>query len=128
MPIASTLAGQILSKVFGAVNFSPDATYYIGLRAGGTELSGGGYARVAVTNNTTNFPTVTTNQIVNGTAITFPQASANWITADEVAIYDASSGGNLRGYGVLDASVSVLAGQTRSFAAGDLKIKIIPAV
>lgn len=128
MPIATALAGQILSKVFGAANFTPDATYYIGLRSAGTELSGGAYARVAVTNNTTNFPTVATNLLVNGTVITFPQATADWNVADEVAIYIASSGGSPKLTGVLDTSVRVLTGQTRQFAAGDLKFKIIPVI
>lgn len=128
MPISNAEAGQILSKVFGGVNFSAEATWYVGLRAGGTELSGGSYARVSVTNNTTNFPTVATNIMVNGVAITFPQATGDWTTADEVALYVASSGGSPKYTGILDAPVTVLTGQTRSFAAGDLKVKLIPTV
>lgn len=128
MPLATAIAAQVLNKLFGTTNFTPEVTYYVGLRGGGTELSGSGYARVAVTNNVTNFPNVATNIMVNGTAITFPQASADWATADEVAIYVASSGGSPKFTGVLDSSVTVRAGQTRSFAAGDLKIKLIPAI
>jgi hypothetical protein len=124
MSILAAEAAQILNKIFGATNYTPAATYYIGLRAGGTELSGGSYARVAVTNNTTNFPNVAANIMVNGTAITFPQATADWTTADEEAIYVASSGGSPRFAGALDYPVTVRTGQTRSFAAGDLKVRI----
>ena len=126
MSILAAEAAQILNKLFGATNFSSEATWYVGLLSGGTELSGGSYARVAVTNNTTNFPNVAANIMVNGTAITFPQATANWNTADQVGLYTASSGGTLKYKDDLEAPVTVLTGQTRSFAAGDLKIKLIP--
>ena len=125
MPIETSHAAELLNKDFGATDYTPPATWYVGLRSGGTELSGSGYARVAVTNNTTNFPNISTNIMVNGTAITFPQASADWATADEVALYVASSGGTPKYTGVLDNPVTVRSGQTRQFAAGDLKIKLI---
>lgn len=126
MSVLAAEAAQILNKIFGATNYTPAATYYVGLRNGGVELSGGSYARVAVTNNTTNFPNVAANTMVNGTAIAFPQATADWDTADEVVLYLASSGGSPRFAGALDNPVTVTTGQTRSFAAGDLKIKLIP--
>lgn len=125
MPILTTHAAQILNKEFGATNYTAEATWYVGLRAGGTELSGGSYARVALTNNTTNFPNVAANIMVNGVAVTFPQATGDWTTADEIALYIASSGGTPKYTGTLDNPVSVKTGQTRSFAAGDLKIKFI---
>jgi hypothetical protein len=128
MGIAASHAGEILSKDFGGVNYTPPATWYVGLLSGGVELSGNGYARVAATNNTANFPTVSTNLIVNGTAITFPQATGNWAQADEVGLWIASSGGSAKYQDDLDSPVTVQTGQTRSFAAGDLKIKIIPVI
>lgn len=128
MGIAASHAGEILSKDFGAVNYTPPATWYVGLLSGGTELTGGSYARVAVTNDATSFPTVTTNLIVNGIAIAFPQATSDWATADEVALFIASSGGSPKYRDSLDNPVTVRTGQTRSFAAGDLKIKIIPVI
>lgn len=125
MPILTTQAAQILNKEFGATNYTANATWYVGLRAGGVELSGGSYARVAVTNNVTNFPNVAANIMTNGTTITFPQATGTWTTADEVALYIASSGGTPKYTGILDNTVSVQSGQTREFAAGDLRIKFI---
>ncbi len=125
MSILSTHAAQILNKEFGGTNYTPEATFYVGLRAGGTELSGGAYARVAVANNVTNFAAVAANIKVNSTAITFPQANADWLTADEVALYVASSGGTPKYTGVLDNPVTVRNGQTRSLAAGALKIIVL---
>lgn len=125
MPILTTHAAELLNKDFGATNYTPPATWYVGLRSGGTELLGSGYARVALTNNTTSFPNVAANIMVNGVVITFPAASADWLTADEVAIYIASSGGTPKYTGTLDQTVTVLSGQTRQFAAGDLVIKFI---
>jgi hypothetical protein len=124
MSILAAEAAQILNKVFGGTNFSAEATWYVALRAGGTELTGGSYARVAVTNNTTNFPNVANNIMVNGTAITFPQATADWTQADEVALYTTSSGGTAKYVGSLDNLVTVKTGQTRSFAAGDFKVRL----
>jgi hypothetical protein len=125
MPILTTQAAQILNKEFGGTNYSAEATWYLGLRSGGSELSGGSYARVPVTNDTTSFPNVAANIMVNGVAITFPQASADWATADEVALFSASSGGTARYTGLLDTPVTVQSGQTREFAPGDLTIKFV---
>jgi hypothetical protein len=128
MGIAASHAGELLSKDFGSVNYTPPASWFVGLLSGGVELSGGSYARVEVVNDGTNFPTVTTNLIVNGTAITFPQATADWAQADEVGLWIASSGGSPKYTDDLDNPVTVRTGQTRSFAASDLKIKIIPVI
>jgi hypothetical protein len=124
MSILAAEAAQILNKVFGGTNFSSEATWYVALRAAGTELSGGSYARVSVTNDTTSFPNISTNEMVNGVAITFPQATADWTSADEVALYTASSGGTARFVGSLDNPVTVRTGQTRQFAAGDFKVRL----
>lgn len=127
MATATSRAAEILNKEFNGTNYTPTATWYVGLRGSGIELSGGAYARVAVVANSTNFPVIAgTNIMKNGTAITFPQATADWNTADEVALYTASSGGTPIHTGVLDTSVRVLTGQTRQFPANDLKIKITP--
>ncbi len=125
MPILASHAAELLNKDFGSTNYTPPATWYVGLKSSGTELTGSGYARVAVVNNVTNFPNVAANIMVNATAITFPAASADWLTVDEVALYIASSGGTAKFTGVLDSPVSVISGQTRQFAINDLKIKFI---
>jgi hypothetical protein len=58
--------------------------------AGGVEVSGGGYARQAVT-----FGAASAGSMANSADVTFPQASAAWGNIVGFGIYDALSGGNL---------------------------------
>jgi len=109
-------------------------TVYIGLytatptdvNASGTEVTGGSYARVAVTNNTTNWPAATgTNPSTkaNGVAVTFPAPTANWGTAVAFSIYDAPTGGNELFWGPLAANKTINSGDPApSFAIGTLQV------
>lgn len=123
------LENAILNHVLGAQTYTPPATVYVALytaapgeSGGGTEVSGGGYARVAVANNTTNWPTTTTGTKSNGTAIQFPQATANWGTVVAWGILDAATGGNLLYYGDVSPNRTVNAGDVAQFAAGALTL------
>ncbi len=97
------LANEILDHVLGGGDYSRPATVYCALYttlpdadgSGGTEVTGGSYARVAITNNGTNFPAAAAGQKSNGAAITFPAPSADWGAVVGAALLDASSGGNL---------------------------------
>lgn len=125
---------KILDYVFSTAAFTPAATLYFGLStttvsdAGGniTEPSGNAYARVAVTNNATNFPaaSVGAGSKGNGVAITFPQASGSWGTVTDFFISDASSAGNIYGYGVLGTAKTVTNGDTVQFAINGLTITL----
>lgn len=126
MPISNAGGAEILNKEFNTANYTPAVTYYIGFRGAGTELTGNGYARIAVTLNTTNFPTISTTLMTNGAVFSTPQATGgDWLEADEVAIFIASSGGTPRYTGLLDSPFTLLNGQTRSFAAGALRVRFI---
>lgn len=117
----TSTANENLDKWFGGTNFTPPATWYVGLlKAGDTELSGDGYARVAVTNNPTNFPNASAKQKAIAVSVTFPEATADWDEALKVGFWDAASGGNLKFKTLLDAPVTVLNGIEFVFAAGDL--------
>ena len=87
---------------------------------GGTEVTGGSYARVAVVANTTNFPTTTSESISNATVITFPNATASWGTVTGAAIFDAATAGNLLYWAPLTTSQSVGIGVTAEFLANAL--------
>lgn len=89
----------------------------------GTEVTGGGYARVAVTTSATNF-TIATNVATNGIALTFPRASASWGTVVAYQFYDAATAGNPLFYGTLTTSQTINAGSTPSFAAGQLTVNM----
>lgn len=128
------LEDELLDHVFGGADYTRPATLYIALCTADptdagtgssiTEPSGNNYARVAVTNNATNFPASSSGAKSNGTAVTFPQASGSWGTVTHFAICDASSAGNMLGHGDLTVSKAVSSGDTPSFAIGDLDITL----
>jgi hypothetical protein len=79
------LENAILDHVLGGPDYTRPGTLYIALytvaptdAGGGTEVAGGSYARVAVTNNSTNFPAAAGGAKTNGTLIEFAEATANW--------------------------------------------------
>lgn len=136
MSFSNVYEGLVLDHLFGGIDLGgPDlerpATVYVALftaaptdSGGGTEVSGGSYARVAVTNNATNWPEASFGVKSNGTAITFPTATASWGTVVAVGIYDASPSGNLMIWGNLTTSKAVASGDTPSFAAGALEFSL----
>jgi hypothetical protein len=98
------LSNKILGLIFGNTAYTPPATLYCALftvipgpgGTGGTEVSGAGYARVAVANNTTNFPVPSSQQSSNAAIIDFgTPTGAGWGTIVAGGWYDAASGGNL---------------------------------
>lgn len=126
---------ELLDHVFGNAAYTAPATLYIGLytaaptdsstgSSGGTEVSGGSYAREPVTNNATNFPAASGGAKENGTAVTFDQATANWGNVVAFGIFDAATNGNLLAWADLTAPKDVDDGDTASFAAGDIDITL----
>lgn len=130
------LEKEILDHILGGGIYQRPATVWIGLwtsalsdsSTGSTagEVSGGAYARVSRTNNSTNWPAAsgTTATKSNGTAITFPQATASWGTVTYFCIIDAPTAGNILGWGALTQSKAIGAGDTAAFAIGDLDVTL----
>ena len=98
--------------------------WYIGLHTAdvtdagtGTEVTGNGYARTAVSF------TVTNDTATNSATVTFPTASGgSWGTVSHLGIWSASSGGTLYYHGILTASKSVADGDTFTIQSGALTI------
>ncbi|NIQ91004.1 MAG: hypothetical protein GWM98_04640 [Nitrospinaceae bacterium] len=132
MSFGDYLENEVLDHVFGADSYSPPASLYVGLSStdpgddgsGITEPSGGAYARVEVTNNTTNWPAAVSGAKANGTLISFPKATALWGTMAWVIIMDAASGGNFLAGGALTASKIVDVNDQPSFSAGDIVVTL----
>jgi hypothetical protein len=128
--LSDDAANNMLDVVFSKATNTAPTTHYIGLSTttptntgtNVTEPSGGSYARVAVTNNATNWPAASARAKSNGVAITFPVASASWGTATHFVIYDASSGGTFVAWGALSGATTIGNGVQCSFAIGDLDI------
>ena len=92
---------------------------------GGTEVTGGAYARQQVTQADAqwNAPGVA-GLTDNVNDITFPVATANWGTVTHMAIFDAVTAGNLLFHRILVASKVVNTDDTFKFAAGDLDVTL----
>jgi len=98
------LEDKLLNHTFRNLAFTPPTTVYLALftaapgeTGGGTEVSGGDYARQAITFGAPS-PSGT---IKNSADITFPTATADWGTITHVAIMDAATAGNMLVYGAL---------------------------
>jgi hypothetical protein len=91
---------------------------------GGTEVSGGSYARVAVVRtgagwNAATGALATSN---NTGTITFPTATGSWGTVTQFGIFDAATVGNLLYWGDLTTSKTISSGDTATFAASAISI------
>lgn len=120
---------ELLDHVLGNQAYSAPETVYVALyttaptdAGGGVEVSAAGYARVAVTNDLTNWPAAVAGAKANGEEITFPTATGDWGTVVAFAILDAASGGNFLYWGDLTASKEIKNGDTAKFAVGTLSI------
>ena len=92
------------------------------LDTGGSEVSGGSYARQGPSafTNTGNNPTVSSNSGI----ITFPAATANWGTVTHFGVWDAVTAGNYLGSGAVTTAKAVTSGDTARFAANALTITV----
>lgn len=85
---------------------------------GGTEVTGGSYARVSAS-----FSAASGGATSNDAAVTFPSPTANWGTVTHFGILDASTSGNLLYWGALGTSRNILNGDNApAFAAGALVV------
>lgn len=126
----------ILNHVFTDPAWTPPTTLYIGLssttptEAGGnvTEPSTGSYARVSTVAADWSAASGTAPAVKTNTAVkTFPTATADWVAAANLThfvIFDASTAGNVVLWGLLGTAKPVLNGDTPSFAAGALVVKL----
>lgn len=136
------------AQALGLANSSAGAgsgptSLYVGLfttaptdSTAGTEVSGGSYARVAVTSSLANWAgtqsagsttasTGTSGTTSNNGTITFPAPTANWGTIVAAGVFDSSSGGMLLAYGALTTNKTVNNGDAApSFAAAALTFQI----
>lgn len=132
MPVTTYLANKTLEHQLGKtaytmpqvfVAFSSTTPVLDGTNV--TEPSGGSYARVATTGAT--WGDAAGRSITNAAAITFSQASADWLAGANITygvLYDAVTLGNCLGYGVLTVAKNILSGDTASIAIGELTVTI----
>lgn len=95
----------------------------------GSEISGNAYARVAVTANSTNFPSASSAQpavISNGASIAFPTPTADWGLAVGFLLSDAATAGNIWAWGAMTSALDCASGSSPSFAASALQLEMTP--
>jgi len=136
--LSDYLEAKYLDHTYNGVSFTPPTGVYIALYTSdptdadaGTEVSGGGYARVLVNPSGGGAPefnlAVTDGDgklVDNADSITFPTATAAWGTITHFGAKDAATGGNLLHHGALDEPQVVNTGGTLKIAAGDLKLRM----
>lgn len=114
---STALANAIADHILGGPDYVRVATVYYALFSAdpmpsqgvSNELAYGGYARVAKTNNATNFPAAVAGLKSNGVVVQFPTHDGT--TGDEDAthfgIFDSLSGGVFLAGGELDTTYNI---------------------
>lgn len=122
MPKTYYLANNVLNVALRGIPFTPPVTVYVALytvaptvSGGGTEVSGGAYAR-----QTVSLSAPVNGQLASTADVLFPVATAAWGTVTSFAILDASSGGNMLYFSNLSTPRTVLASDQIRFPTGQL--------
>lgn len=115
---------KVLDHLNGKASFAMPTAYVALFTAapsdagGGTEVTGGSYARVATSGAT--WTAASGGSTSNAAAVTFPTASASWGTVTHYATFDAATSGNMLRWAALTAPKTIGSGDTASFAIGAL--------
>lgn len=125
------LENEVLDHLLSAATYTAPGTTHIALytvaptdAGGGTEVTGGSYARVAYTNTVANWPAAVGGAKSNANLIDFGTATANWGTVVAMSIMDAGAAGNMLFYGNLAVSKTVNNGDGFRFLATHLNVAL----
>jgi hypothetical protein len=125
MSFSNFLETEILDHVFAGAAYTAPSTHYLALftaapgeTGGGTEVSGGAYARQSVAFTTTG------NTTSNNAAVEYPTATASFGTVTHVGVFDAATSGNLMAYATLSSSKTIDTGDVFRVPTGDLDITL----
>ena len=133
MAITYYSGNRVIDRNFGGVAYSPPVTFYFALSTttiaidgtGATEPSGAnGYARVAFTNDKTNWGTASNASLTNAAAVTFAESTGSWGTITTVFIADALTSGNIWWFDTLTPSRTVTSSTTLLFAIGAITVQM----
>lgn len=130
MPYTYYATNKVIDHLTGKTSYTMP-TVYVGLSSTTptlssgniTEPSTGSYARI--TTSGTTWSAASGGTTSNAAVLTFPTATADWVSAANLTyglMYDASTSGNLLGYGALSVAKNCLNGDTVSIAIGGLTI------
>jgi len=124
--MSNYLEDALINATLRNTSYTSPTTVYVGLftsdptdAGSGTEVSGGSYARTAVT-----FGAPSNGTSTNSAAVEFPQATGNWGTVGWIGIHDAATSGNLMYHTALDVSKTISTGDIFKIAIGSLSVNL----
>jgi hypothetical protein len=124
--MSNYLENALINATLRNTTYTSPSTVYVGLfltdptDAGtGTEVSGGSYARKAMT-----FGAPSNGASVNSAAVEFDQATGDWGTIPFFAIFDALTSGNMLYHGALTASKTIETGDVFKFATSSVSVTL----
>lgn len=124
--MSNYLENALINATLRNTAYTSPTTVYVGLftsdptdAGSGTEVSGGSYARTAVT-----FGAPSNGVTTNSAAVEFPQATGNWGTVGWIGIHDAATSGNLLYHTALDTSKTIETGDIFKISTGNLSVTL----
>ena len=124
--MSNYLENALINATLRNTSYTSPATVYVGLftsdptdAGSGTEVSGGSYARTAVT-----FGAPANGVSTNSADVTFPTCTASWGTVGWIGIHDAASSGNLLYHSPLDTSKTIDTGDIFKISSGNLSVTL----
>jgi len=124
--ISTYLENALINATLRNTTFTSPSTVYVSLwtsdptdAGSGTEVSGGSYARTAVT-----FGAPSSGVSTNNADVTFPTATGSWGTVGWIGINDALSSGNLLYHTPLDVAKAITTGDVFKIATGNLSVEL----
>jgi hypothetical protein len=126
--MSNYLENALLNATLNGTTYTAPATVYVSLwtsdptdAGSGTEVSGGSYARTAVSFATASG---TSGNVLNDADVTFPTATASWGTVGWIGINDAATSGNLLYHTALDTSKTIDSGDIFKISTGNLSVTL----
>jgi hypothetical protein len=126
--MSNYLENALLNATLNATTYTAPANIYVSLwtsdptdAGSGTEVSGGSYARTAVSFATASG---TSGNVLNDADVTFPTATASWGTVGWIGINDAATSGNLLYHTALDTAKAIDSGDIFKISTGNLSVTL----
>jgi hypothetical protein len=124
--ISNFLENALINATLRNTTYTSVATVYVSLwtsdptdAGSGTEVSGGSYARTAVT-----FAAPSNGVTTNSADVTFPTCTVSWGTVGWIGINDAATSGNLLYHSPLDTSKTIDSGDIFKISTGNLSVTL----
>jgi hypothetical protein len=124
--MSNFLEDALINATLRNTTYTSVATVYVSLwtsnpgdDASGTEVTGGSYARTAVT-----FGAPSNGVSLNSADVTFPTATASWGTVGWIGINNAATAGNLLYHTALDTAKAIDSGDIFKISTGNLSVTL----